>query len=109
METYQFTLYNPYDILNTFLYKPWNIAHAFCARFYLMGPSFLGGWVSKKPSEICSRISDVSETFWDKNVNECTNLISRHFSSVIVLLESIISIYILYMFSKWFAYRKNTK
>jgi len=70
--------------------------------FYLISPSWLGGWGMRSASYICASITNVDPSFWVKNPMQCEEEISKHFQVWISPFFLILYLYILYRFICFF-------
>jgi hypothetical protein len=69
------------------------------AKLYFLTPVLtgeLGGWGGKSLPEICAQLTQVGQPFWEKNVQECSNLVERRFLGVLGLVEGILILFVLY-------------
>eukprot|EP00483_Globobulimina_turgida_P001293 UN01295 len=72
-------------------------------NIYRNGPSYkipvlsadLGFWNGKEINVICSEVSGQSSGFWNKNSNECKQLVSQKMGGFIILIETVISVYLI--------------
>lgn len=66
------------------------------SRLYL-----LGYWANSEQDKICYRITGVSEIDWSKHRTECEKVISNHFTSWIVIVETVFYFVILVKLLFW--------
>ena len=76
---------------------------------YFDGPTILGiGFWEKLPQrDICSRLTGVSATFWDKSdaAHECSALVSRKFETFIVGAFTLSYVWVVYKFVSYILFR----
>eukprot|EP01084_Bolivina_argentea_P230656 389120_1 len=73
-------------------------------NLYRNGPNYkipvlsadLGFWNGKEINVICSDISGQSSEFWSKNQTECKQLYTQKLNGFIILIETVISVYLLF-------------
>lgn len=68
------------------------------ARLYLYGPDLngIGFWQGRTPAAICAHLTPNTEAFWERNLDECQDMIATRFHSGIVLLETVVYFLILF-------------
>lgn len=63
-------------------------------NIYMNTPYF--GWDGKQETQICSLMTGIHEGHWiSDGSSECRNMISRNFTSRLILIRSLMQIYIL--------------
>lgn len=63
---------------------------------YQYGPSSIGCWDGLSETSICSRMTSSDESFWLKNLEQCTQLIDTKFKSVLICFETLVYFWFLY-------------
>ena len=72
------------------------------ARLYLKGPSYLF-WGNLPLSHICSFLTKTTVDFWEKNdINreECVQMVSNHFNTYLIVLETLVYFFLFYLLLK---------
>jgi hypothetical protein len=62
------------------------------ARLYIWGPSWgtLGFWGGKPMHDICAQLTSLSSDFWLKHPEQCVEVVSKTFYSLIILVETVV-------------------
>lgn len=71
---------------------------------YIEGPTWIGGWQSKKAPDICSAITGVDANFWEQHPHECQDTIDRQFNSLYALVRVATYVFLLYKASSVLLY-----
>lgn len=66
-------------------------------RFLLHGPKLLRCFQGRPLEDVCGQLAGNDATFWIQNMDECNRLFSRYVDGYVVLFETIIYLYLVYM------------
>jgi len=67
-------------------------------HLFMYGPTLMGGWEGRTDEEICSALTGTHASIWQKNHNECGEIIERKFNSMYSVISVLLYYYLLFSF-----------
>lgn len=71
-------------------------------NLYLHAPAQFGGWSGQTPSQICAKLTNTEEIFWESNQRSCSLLIESKFYAIHETMQELLYFALLFYIFKFF-------